>query len=63
MKVGISDIRKDFGSREENRIHVATIGSVFKYTDYRSNIEKYVNPINDIAIVKLNNTRGQQEVG
>ena len=33
MKVGISNINKDYGSWKENRTHVATIGEVIKYTD------------------------------
>ena len=63
MKVGVSDINKDFGSRVENRTHLATIGEVIKYTDYKQYLKGYVNPFNDIAIVKLNNTKGEQKVG
>jgi len=61
VKVGVSDINKDFGSWVENRTHVATIGEVIKYTDYKQNIKGYLNPFNDIAIVKLNNTKGEKK--
>ena len=63
MKVGVSDINKDFGSWKENRTYVATIGEVIKYTDYKQNPKGYLNPFNDIAIVKLNNTKGEKKVG
>jgi len=61
VKVGISDINKDYGSWKENRTRVATIGRVIKYSDYRDNLRGYLNPFNDIAIVKLNNTRGEKK--
>lgn len=61
-RVGVSDINRDFGSWQQNRTRVAAIGRIIKYPGYKKSLKGYLNPFNDIAIIKLSKTKGAKKV-
>jgi len=60
-RVGVSDINRDFGSWQQNRTRVAAIGRIIKYPGYKKSLKGYLNPFNDIAIIKLSKTKGAKK--
>ena len=62
VKLGVSDIARDQGSRRKNRTTLAQVIDVITPPNYRSSIKGYANPFHDIALVRLNKTQGEKKV-
>ena len=61
VRVGVTDLLANYSTWEENKKTFAKIGEIIRHPDYHQP-KGLIHPVNDIALVKLEEVSGEKEV-